>query len=216
MPRNRTRAATQHASGPTPKRTRTAAPDTNITRMSQAELGRLPIEVLRLHLQDQHLVTTGNKATLSKRLYTSLHAVTPRIAPAPTSTTNTATQPPTTSQPPVTPLAALHNHSEQLIDGSLRNCDGTIKQLLGALIQTARTMQQQPLTSPPAPQPPPAEDNISLPSALPVADPQLGEDIRIPTQPQLSLSQPTVPPLPPAQLHHTPMPAITDKLKQII
>ena len=215
MPRTRTRKqhASQLTSGPTPKRTRTAAPDTStntsdIATMPRAELSRLPIEVLRLHLQDRHLVTTGNKATLSKRLYTSLHPQSPPQPPPQAPGTGHLPQPPATS------LAALHNRSERLIDGSLLNYDGTVQQLLGALIQTARTMQQQPPTNPPVPQPPPADDNISLPSVLPTSDPQLGRDDLTP--PQVSLPQPVPLPLPTDQHHQTPMPAITDKLKQKI
>ena len=33
------------------------------------QLTRLPAEVLRLHLSSRHLVTTGNKAILARRLY---------------------------------------------------------------------------------------------------------------------------------------------------
>jgi hypothetical protein len=94
-------------------------------------------------------------------------------------------------QPPATSLAALHNHSERLIDGSLRNFDGTVQQLLGALIQTARTMQHQPPANLPVQQPPPADDNISLPSVLPTSDPQLGRDDLTP--PQVCPPQPVVP-----------------------
>ena len=62
------------------------------------QLTRLPAKVLRLHLSSRHLVTSGNKSVMAKRLYHALHnadhsssIVTTTPPPVPTSPTSTTT-----------------------------------------------------------------------------------------------------------------------------
>ena len=71
----------------------------DISTATVAELTRLPAEVLRIHLSSQHLVTTGQKITMARRLYKALHPINP-INPASSPATNIQIIPPPTSSPP--------------------------------------------------------------------------------------------------------------------
>ena len=55
----------------------------DISLANIAQLTRLPAERLRQHLSTRHLVTTGTKATMARRLYQAIHQ--PPITPIPTS-----------------------------------------------------------------------------------------------------------------------------------
>ena len=74
-----------------------AVPPTDINGCSVTELARLSAEVLRLHLASRHLVTSGSKATMAKRLYDALNQPTTSLA-APPSSTLTGDTPPSTNQ----------------------------------------------------------------------------------------------------------------------
>ena len=45
----------------------------NVNGCSIEQLAHLPAEVLRLHLASRHLVTSGPKATMAKRLYDAVN-----------------------------------------------------------------------------------------------------------------------------------------------
>ena len=74
-----------------------AVPPTDINGCSVTELARLSAEVLRLHLASCHLVTSGSKATMAKRLYDALNPPTTLLA-APPLLTLTGDTPPSTNQ----------------------------------------------------------------------------------------------------------------------
>ena len=51
----------------------TNTPPADVNGRSVEQLARLPAEVLRLHLASRHLVTSGPKATMAKRLYDAVN-----------------------------------------------------------------------------------------------------------------------------------------------
>ena len=62
---------------------KTLSANLDISLANIAQLTRLPAERLRQHLSTRHLVTTGNKATMARRLYQAIHQ--PPITQIPTS-----------------------------------------------------------------------------------------------------------------------------------
>ena len=106
----------------------------DVMQASITQLNRLPAAILRLHLSTHHLVCTGTKAMMARRLYESIHQAPPQqtttsLTPAtmlPTSTPVTTmptmtpeTTTPTTTQtstiPNVYPTGSLPEASQQCI-----------------------------------------------------------------------------------------------------
>ena len=87
------------------RRSSSVVPPADINGYSGEQLAHLPAEVLRLHLASRHLVTSGSKATMAKRLYDALNpsatdsndASRSQVAPPPA--TLSANTPPSTNQP---------------------------------------------------------------------------------------------------------------------
>ena len=82
-----------HLALPKTSRSHSSGCVSDISSASIAELTRLYAEVLRLHLLSQHLITTGNKVTLARRLHEALHLTVP--ATTADSTGNVTVPPPT-------------------------------------------------------------------------------------------------------------------------
>ncbi len=78
--RGRTATCSRTSAGSSSLRTNASARDMTAADrdadgafLALAELRALPMEVLRLHLKSRSLVTSGNRAAMSKRLLTPLH-----------------------------------------------------------------------------------------------------------------------------------------------
>ena len=69
MPKTSSSSSTHRSSS-------TSTPPTDINGRSIEQLVRPPAEVLRLHLTSRHLVTSGPKATMAKRLYDAVNPFT--------------------------------------------------------------------------------------------------------------------------------------------
>ena len=105
------------------RRSSSVAPPADINSCSAEQLARLPAEVLRLHLASRHLVTSGSKATMAKRLYDALNpsatdsndASRSQVAPSPSTPPSTSTlsgnTPPSTNQ--LTTASAVHSPALQ-------------------------------------------------------------------------------------------------------
>ena len=79
----------------------------DIHRCSVEQLTRLPAEVLRLHLSSKHLITTGTKAVMARRLYRAIHNIdetSPIVSTQPSSSTTTSA---TTASPPITTQSSV-------------------------------------------------------------------------------------------------------------
>ena len=84
------------------RRSSSVVPSADINGYSADQLARLPAEVLRLHLASRHLVTSGSKATMAKRLYDALNSSATDsndASRAPPPATLSANTPPSTNQP---------------------------------------------------------------------------------------------------------------------
>jgi len=66
-----------------PKTTRSSSSAmlSNISNCSVSQLIRLPAKVLRLHLSSHHLIISGTKAVMAKRLHNALHMNSPDTLP---------------------------------------------------------------------------------------------------------------------------------------
>ena len=62
---------------------KTPSANLDISLANIAQLTRLPAERLRQHLSTRHLMTTGTKVTMARRLYQAIHQ--PPITQIPTS-----------------------------------------------------------------------------------------------------------------------------------
>ena len=83
----------------------TNTPPADVNGCSIEQLARLPAKVLRLHLASRHLVTSGPKATMAKRLYNAMNPSTinngddvSRSLVAPPPSTLSGNTPPSTNQ----------------------------------------------------------------------------------------------------------------------
>ena len=74
----------------------------DIHRCSVEQLTRLPAEVLRLHLLSKHLITTGTKAVMARRLYHAIHNIDEA-----SSIVSTQPSSATTMSPPITTLSSV-------------------------------------------------------------------------------------------------------------
>ena len=121
---------------PKSSRRRSSGQVSDINTATVAELTRLPAEVLQLHLSSRHLVTTGQKTTMARRLYKALHPTNP-INPASSPVTNVRIIPPPTSSPPPTNTStmaspdvtelppAIQAHFSSLVQQLIRNAMAT-------------------------------------------------------------------------------------------
>ena len=75
-----------------------------MTVASIAQLTKLPAEILRLHLSSRHLVSTGTKSAMARRLYNSIHLSAASSSTPATSTTQSSTTPATSTVQPTTTL----------------------------------------------------------------------------------------------------------------
>ena len=55
------------------KRAPRSVPLADISTASIRQLTAMPAAVLRLHLANHHLITTGTKATMARRLFDAIH-----------------------------------------------------------------------------------------------------------------------------------------------
>ena len=90
----------------TSRKTRQSDPPStpDVTVAFIAQLTKLPLEILRLHLSSHHLVSTGTKAAMARRLYDSIHPSAASSSTLATSTTQFSMTPAaSTIQPTTTP-----------------------------------------------------------------------------------------------------------------
>ena len=79
----------------------------DVHRCSVEQLTRLPAEVLQLHLSSKHLITTGTKVVMARRLYRAVHNIdetSPIVSTQPFSATTTLA---TTMSPPITTQSSV-------------------------------------------------------------------------------------------------------------
>ena len=55
----------------------------DISSVSICQLSAMPAEVLRLHLANHHLITTGTKITMARRLFDAIHSASSTITAKP-------------------------------------------------------------------------------------------------------------------------------------
>ena len=82
------------------KRSVHSGPLPDISSLSICQLNPLPAEVLRLHLANHHLTTTGTKATMARQLFEAIHSASSAttISPANQLITFTTTTTPTSER----------------------------------------------------------------------------------------------------------------------
>ena len=120
---------------PKTSRSRSSGRVPDISSASVAELTRLPAEVLRLHLSSRHLITTGKKATLARRLHEALHLT------VPATTANSASS--VTVPPPTSTQASINSSMLATETVTSTTNSSTITDLPPALQQQFSTLMQQ-------------------------------------------------------------------------
>ena len=117
--------------------------------------------MLRLHLSSRHLITTGKKATLARRLHEALHLT------VPATTANSASS--ITVPPPATTQTSINSSTPTTVTVMSTTNSSTIAGLPPALQQQFSTLMQQYISNA-ALQPnlPPASDcnNSSVPTSM--------------------------------------------------
>ena len=192
--RKRPAASTPQATKRPRRQQHTVSEPPDIGGLTLPELKALPAEVLRLHLSNQNLVTTGSVAAMASRLHSALQ----RQLPNPSNTT------------PDLPLAQLQHSVQDLVDKSLEGLQGRLLESIQGMLRTPSGAPTDP--GPGAENPgttadhaenssPNQQDNISLPSVNPGMDPQPADSVLV------SGVEPARP---------VPLPPVTPKMKQRI
>ena len=192
--RKRPAASTPQATKRPRRQQHTVSEPPDIGGLTLPELKALPAEVLRLHLSNHNLVTTGSVAAMASRLHSALQ----RQLPNPSNTT------------PDLPLAQLQHSVQDLVDKSLEGLQGRLLESIQGMLRTPSGAPTDP--GPGAENPgttadhaenssPNQQDNISLPSVNPGMDPQPADSVLV------SGVEPARP---------VPLPPVTPKMKQRI
>ena len=118
----------------------------DMMQASITQLNRLPAAILRLHLTTHHLVSTGTKATMARRLYESIHQAPPQqttassmpetmlLTSTPVSTMPTTT--PETTTPTMTQTSTMPNvYLTGLLPEASQQCIASFPQLASLLNQ---------------------------------------------------------------------------------
>ena len=192
--RKRTAASTPPATKRTHRQQHTVSESRDVSSLTLPELKALPAEVLRLHLSNQNLVTTGSVTAMASRLHSALQR-------QPSSPSNTTTGP---------PLAQLQQSVQELIDKSLQGLQGRLLESIQGMLRSPSGAAADP--GPGAENPgtstdqaenssPNQQDNISLPSVNPGMELQPADSVLV------SSVEPARP---------VPLPPVTPKMKQRI